>query len=99
MTFAERIGAHRRSIIFALAALAVAGLFAGLSLPVSLFPQVSFPRIRINIDSGDRPAEQMVLAVTQPLEEQLRRVPGVREVRSTSSRGSAASIACARRAA
>ena len=89
MTFAERIGAHRRSIIFALAALAVAGLFAGLSLPVSLFPQVSFPRIRINIDSGDRPAEQMVLAVTQPLEEQLRRVPGVREVRSTSSRGSA----------
>jgi CzcA family heavy metal efflux pump len=89
MSFAERIGAHRRSIIFALAALAAAGLFAAISLPVSLFPQVSFPRIRINIDSGDRPAEQMVLSVTQPLEEQLRRVPGVREVRSTSSRGSA----------
>jgi CzcA family heavy metal efflux pump len=89
MSFAERIGGHRRSIIFALAALAVAGLVSALSLPVGLFPQVSFPRIRINIDSGDRPAEQMVLAVTQPLEEQLRRVPGVREVRSTSSRGSA----------
>ncbi|MDB5397534.1 MAG: efflux transporter permease subunit [Rhodospirillales bacterium] len=89
MSFAERIGAHRRSIIFALAALFAAGLFAAVSLPVSLFPQVSFPRIRINIDSGDRPAEQMILAVTQPLEEQLRRVPGVREVRSISSRGSA----------
>jgi CzcA family heavy metal efflux pump len=89
MNFAEHIGAHRRSIIFALAALAAAGLFAALSLPVSLFPQVSFPRIRINIDSGDRPAEQMVLSVTQPLEEQIRRVAGVREVRSTSSRGSA----------
>ncbi len=89
MSFAERIGAHRRSIIFALAAIAAAGLFAAASLPVSLFPQVSFPRIRINIDSGDRPAEQMVLSVTQPLEEQLRRVPGVREVRSVSSRGSA----------
>jgi CzcA family heavy metal efflux pump len=89
MSFTERVGAHRRSIIFALAALAAAGLFAALSLPVSLFPQVSFPRIRINIESGDRPAEQMVLAVTQPLEEQIRRVPGVREVRSTSSRGSA----------
>jgi CzcA family heavy metal efflux pump len=89
MSFAECIGSHRRSIIFALAALLAAGLFAAISLPVSLFPQVSFPRIRINIDSGDRPAEQMVLSVTQPLEEQLRRVPGVREVRSTSSRGSA----------
>jgi CzcA family heavy metal efflux pump len=89
MTFAERIGNHRRSIVFALAALAAAGLFSALSLPVSLFPQVSFPRIRINIDSGDRPAEQMVLGVTRPLEEQIRRVPGVRDVRSASSRGSA----------
>ncbi len=89
MSFAERIGGHRRSILFALAALAAAGLFSAFALPVSLFPQVSFPRIRINIDSGDRPAEQMVLGVTRPLEEQIRRVPGAREVRSASSRGAA----------
>ncbi len=89
MSFAERIGRHRRSLLFALAALAAAGLAASFALPVSLFPDVSFPRIRINIDSGDRPAEQMVLSVTRPLEEQIRRVPGVRDVRSASSRGSA----------
>jgi CzcA family heavy metal efflux pump len=89
VSFAEHIGRHRRSILFALAALAAAGLFSAFSLPVSLFPQVSFPRIRINIESGDRPAEQMVLGVTRPLEEQIRRVPGVRDVRSVSSRGSA----------
>ena len=89
MTFAERLGRHRRSLLFALAALTGAGLVAAFALPVSLFPQVSFPRIRINIDSGDRPAEQMMLAVTRPIEEQIRRVPGVRDVRSTSSRGGA----------
>lgn len=89
MNFAERIGAHRRAILFALASLAIAGIVSAFSLPVGLFPQTAFPRIRVNVDSGDRPANQMVLAVTQPLEEQIRRVPGVRNVRSTSSRGSA----------
>jgi CzcA family heavy metal efflux pump len=89
MSFVDRVALHRRAILFAVAALTVAGLYAAFVLPVGLFPQVSFPRIRINIDSGDRPAEQMVLAVTTPLEEQLRRVPGVRDVRSASSRGSA----------
>ena len=28
-------------------------------MPVALFPQVSFPRVRITLDSGDRPAERM----------------------------------------
>jgi CzcA family heavy metal efflux pump len=41
------------------------------------------------LDAGDRPAEQMVMLVTTPVEEALRRVPGVRDVASTSNRGSA----------
>ena len=43
----------------------------------------------VNIDSGDRPAERMMIEVTFPIEQAVRAVPGVRNVRSTTSRGSA----------
>ena len=35
-------------------ALTLAGVFGAVNLPVSLFPVVSFPRIRVVIDSGNR---------------------------------------------
>ncbi|HJU26335.1 MAG TPA: efflux RND transporter permease subunit, partial [Rhodanobacteraceae bacterium] len=80
---------HRRSLLFLALVLALGGLMSVFSLPVSLFPDVSFPRVRVDIDAGDRPATQMVVAVTTPVEEAIRRVRGVRDVRSTTSRGSA----------
>ena len=43
----------------------------------------------VSLDAGDRPAEQMEAAVTRPMEQAIRRVPGVNNVRSTTSRGSA----------
>ena len=80
---------HRRSILFLLALLAVAGMVAAFRLPVTLFPNVDFPRVVVSLDAGDRPADLMMLAVTQPVEEAVRRVPGVRDVKSTTSRGTA----------
>jgi len=80
---------HRRSILFLLAMLATGGIFAAFSLPVSLFPTVDFPRVVVSLDAGNRPAEQMALQVTVPVEEAIRRVPGVKSVRSTTSRGTA----------
>jgi CzcA family heavy metal efflux pump len=80
---------HRRSILFLLAVLALAGLAAALRLPVSLFPTVDFPRAVVELDAGDQPAQQMEMLVTRPVEEAVRRVPGVRGVRSTTSRGAA----------
>lgn len=79
---------HRRSILFLLAMLTIGGLAAGWKLPVALFPNVQFPRIVVHVDAGDQPASQMELTVTQPVETALRAVPGVRHVRSTTSRGS-----------
>ncbi len=81
--------AHSRSILFLLGALAAAGAISSLFLPVALFPEVSFPRVRIALDAGDRPAEQMAAEITTPVEEAVRSIPGVRGVRSTTSRGSA----------
>lgn len=89
MSFTNWAQSHSRSIVFLLAALAVAGAVSSLSLPVALFPQVSFPRVRIGLDAGDRPAERMAIEVTTPVEEAVRAIPGVRGVRSTTSRGSA----------
>jgi CzcA family heavy metal efflux pump len=89
MSFTSWVQVHRRSILFLLVVFAVSGVFAALGVPVGLFPRVSFPRVVINIDAGDRPAERMVIEVTLPVEEAVRSVPGVREIRSTSSRGSA----------
>ncbi|MGN6628238.1 MAG: efflux RND transporter permease subunit, partial [Tepidisphaeraceae bacterium] len=79
-SFASR---HARSILFLLAALLAGGVAGALALPVSLFPHITFPRIRVNLEAGERPAERMMVEVTRPVEEALRSIPGVRGVRST----------------
>ena len=89
MSFTIWIQAHRRSILFLIVVLAMGGLAGSLKLPVALFPHVNFPRVVVNLDAGDRPAEQMAIEVTWPVEEAVRAVPGVRNVRSITSRGSA----------
>jgi CzcA family heavy metal efflux pump len=89
MTFATWIQSHRRSILFLLVVLALGGVASSLKLPVSLFPDVQFPRVRVDLNAGDRPAERMAIEVTWPIEEAVRAVPGVVSVRSTTSRGSA----------
>ena len=89
MSLVNWIEHHRRSLIFVAVALALAGLYAGVTIPVGLFPVTSFPRIRIEISTGSMPAKQMLIDVTEPLEEVARAVPGAVDVVSTTSRGSA----------
>ncbi len=89
MTFTEWMQAHRRSILFLLVLLVGGGIASALKLPVALFPQVSFPRIDVSLDGGDRPADRMALEVTWPVEEAVRAVPGVVSIRSTTTRGGA----------
>ncbi|HEY3215470.1 MAG TPA: efflux RND transporter permease subunit [Candidatus Eisenbacteria bacterium] len=79
---------QRPAIAFLFAVLVVLGIAAGLGLPAGLLPEVTFPRITVIADSGERPGDEMMRSVTRPLEESIRRVPGVREIRSTTSRGS-----------
>ncbi|HHI94132.1 MAG TPA: efflux RND transporter permease subunit [Gammaproteobacteria bacterium] len=89
MDVAHWAAAHRRSILFLVAILVLGGIAAGLKLPVALFPHVDFPRVVVLLETGDRPADQMVIAVTRPVEQAVRSVPGVTGLRSTTSRGSA----------
>ena len=89
MTFSAWIQHHRRSILFLLAVLMLGGVASSVKLPVALFPNVDFPRVVAELDAGDRPAGQMAIEVTRPVEEAVRSVPGIVSIRSTTSRGSA----------
>jgi CzcA family heavy metal efflux pump len=89
MNFVKTLERHARSITVIALALVIAGVVAAISLPVGLFPQVSFPRVVVDLSSGDRPVDQTALSVTRPVEEAIRSVPGVLEVRSSTSRGAA----------
>lgn len=89
MNFVNWVESHRRSLLFVAFALTAAGIFAAVNLPIGLFPTVSFPRIRVELDCGTMPAKQMLVDITEPLEEVGRAVPGAVDVKSTTSRGSA----------
>src|SRR5215469_10270231 len=89
MNLAGFASARRRSLLTLIGLLVAGGIIAGLSMPVSLFPRVLFPRIAVTVDAGDRPASQTEAVITRPVEQALRAIPGVRDVRSVTSRGSA----------
>ncbi|HKV98001.1 MAG TPA: efflux RND transporter permease subunit [Gammaproteobacteria bacterium] len=89
MNFQAFLQRHRRSLVFLAAALVIGGIFAAVKLPVAMLPDVQSPRILVLLDAGDRPASQMELQVTRPVEIAVRSIPGVKSVRSITSRGSA----------
>jgi len=80
---------HSKSIIFLISILAIIGIYTAFYLPIAVFPETNFPRIIVGVDNGVMPIEQMEVTITRPLEEAVRSVPGLEDVRSTSSRGSA----------
>lgn len=88
MKLYEFIYRHRKAFLFTTLVCALSGVGLLLNLPVSLFPDVTFPRIVILADNGEEPAERMMVEVTKPLEEVASAIPGVRLVRSVTGRGS-----------
>jgi len=65
------------------------GGYLAFAIPVSVFPSTDFPRIVIGVDNGVAPIDQMLVTVTKPIEEAVNSVPGLQNVRSITSRGSA----------
>jgi CzcA family heavy metal efflux pump len=95
---AEHVAAGRESfwlaraatpVFFILIALTLAGAYAAFQVPISVFPDTNFPRVVIGVDNGVMPVEQMQVTITKPIEDAVNSVPGLRTVRSTTSRGSA----------
>ena len=78
-----------RTIIFTACSLTAVGIFAFFRTPIAVFPETDFPRVVIGVDNGVMPVEQMQVTITKPIEDAVNSVPGLRTIRSTTSRGSA----------
>ena len=76
------------AVLSVLAASVLGVILAG-TIPSAVFPEITFRRAMILADSGDLPAQQMLVSVTRPLEEAAYSAAGVTLVRSTTTRGSA----------
>ncbi|HEY0429953.1 MAG TPA: efflux RND transporter permease subunit [Pyrinomonadaceae bacterium] len=89
MNLARIISQQSRSVMVFVLLLCVAGLFAAWNLPTAIFPNTDFPRVIITVENGEVPADQMLVSVTQPVEEAMNGIPGIQRIKSTTARGSA----------
>ncbi|HVU17827.1 MAG TPA: efflux RND transporter permease subunit [Candidatus Didemnitutus sp.] len=80
---------HAVSIAFAALVLCLAGIYSARQMPSSVFPQTDFPRVVILVNNGIMPEDEMMAAVTRPIEEAMKEIPGTVSVRSSTARGSA----------
>jgi CzcA family heavy metal efflux pump len=78
-----------RPVIFIILTLVGVGIYYAFNIAVAVFPATDFPRIVVGVDNGVAPINQMQVTVTRPIEEAMNSVPGLEQVRSLTSRGSA----------
>ncbi|MEQ8905294.1 efflux RND transporter permease subunit [Ekhidna sp.] len=64
------------------------GVFTYSKMQTALFPDITFPKIKVIADNGQQPVGKMMVTVTRPLEEAIKRVPDLQTVRSITSQGS-----------
>jgi len=79
---------YKSPLVVVLAFILMGGAFAYTRLQTSLFPEITFPKIKIIADAGSQPVNKMMVTVTKPLENAIKQVPDLHTVRSTTSRGS-----------
>jgi len=80
--------AYKNPLTVIIALILMGGFFVYNRLQTSLFPEITFPKIKIIADAGLQPVNKMMITVTQPLENAIKQVPDLEDVRSTTSRGS-----------
>ncbi|HKB44924.1 MAG TPA: efflux RND transporter permease subunit [Chitinophagaceae bacterium] len=79
---------HKNPLAVLLALIIMGGIFVYGKLQTSLFPEITFPKIKIIADAGLQPVDKMMVTVTKPLEAAIKQVPDLQMIRSTTSRGS-----------
>lgn len=79
---------YKNPLTVLLALIIICGLFAYSRLQTSLFPEITFPKIKVIADAGLQPVDKMMVTVTKPLENAIKQIPDLTTVRSTTSRGS-----------
>lgn len=80
--------AYKQPLTVVLVMIIMGGIFVYGKLQTALFPEITFPKIKIIADAGLQPVNKMMVTVTKPLENAIKQVPDLKTIRSTTSRGS-----------
>src|SRR5512133_84771 len=78
---------YKNPISVILAVIIVGGFFLYGQIQVSLFPEITFPKLKVIADNGEQPVDKMMVTVTRPLEDAIKQIPDLKILRSTTSRG------------
>ena len=79
---------YKKTLLGVAVLILLAGFFSFSKLKTSLFPDVTFPKLKVIADAGQQPVDKMMTTVTVPLENIIKRTEGLDYIRSTTSRGS-----------
>ncbi len=76
-----------RAIYLSLVIAVAAGLVGLGSLASGIYPEVIFPRVVVLVEAGDGASQLLLPSVTRPIEETVSKIPGFRQVRTQTLRG------------
>lgn len=79
---------YKSPLTVVIAVIIAGGMFAYSKLQTALFPEITFPKIKVIADAGLQPVDRMMVTVTRPLELAIKKIPDLINMRSTTSRGS-----------
>ena len=79
---------HKNPLTVVLVLIILGGGFAFSKMQSSLFPEITFPKIKVIADGSLQPVDKMMISVTRPLENAIKQIPDLKSIRSTTSRGS-----------
>src|SRR5215470_9319435 len=79
---------HKNPLTVFIVLIIMGGVFVYSRLQTSLFPEITFPKIKVIADAGLQPVNKMMVTVTKPLETAIKQVPDLLRIRSITSRGS-----------
>lgn len=75
-------------IVVVLLLILIGGALSYNSMKTSLFPNITFPKIKIIAENGEQPVEKMMVSVTKPLENAIKQAENLKTIRSSTSTGS-----------
>jgi len=79
---------YKNPITVLIVVILLGGLFAYSKMQTALFPEITFPKIKVIADAGQQPVDKMMITVTRQLENAIKQVPDLQTIRSITSRGS-----------
>jgi CzcA family heavy metal efflux pump len=79
---------YKSPIAAILLSLILGGIYSMMTIKTGLFPDITFPKIKIIAENGEQPVDKMMVTVTIPLENAIKRVEELQLIRNITSRGS-----------